>query len=291
MVADSFCNPSISDRVHETQWSDSDTTYRRDVARLFAFHLTKRFVMPIRFTLSLLVVAGALAGQVCGQSPAPTSDAADPNPLAASSASAVRATFPPKPEKKLYAKTDLRGQKAPQFKPEAWLTPAAAPAAPDTTGKVTLIDFWATWCGPCRRLIPELNAWQKEFKDDLVVIGVSDESADKVRGFMKSTTVEYSMAVDSRKNAPDNIVTMHGQIGVQGVPHVLVIDSTGIVRWQGFPQGQDPLTIDVLKTIIAADKAQRPGKVTTTPATSGTAAASPAPGEEKKASAPAGLPR
>src|SRR6478736_184892 len=78
-------------------------------------------------------------------------------------------------EKQLWAKSFL-GAKAPEVVVEKWLT-----AAPDTKGKFVLIDFWATWCGPCRRAIPELNAFQKKFADKLVVIGVSDETEDAVR--------------------------------------------------------------------------------------------------------------
>lgn len=171
-------------------------------------------------------------------------------------AAAAKPEWPAKKTKKLYASKDLRGQKAPELKAEAWLTPVRKPAAPDTKGKVVLVDFWATWCGPCRRLIPELNQWQKEFKDDLVIIGISDEPAPKVEQFMKSTTVEYAMAVDTRRKEMTKAA-----LGVQGIPHVMVVDSTGIVRWQGFPQsGEDTLTTEVLKQIIAADKAQRAEK-------------------------------
>ncbi len=161
--------------------------------------------------------------------------------------------FPEKKNKKLFATNDYRGRKAPEFKVEKWLTPAGKPAAPDTKGKVVLIDYWATWCGPCKRLIPELNQWQKEFKNDLVVIGISDEPAAKVDEFLKRTTVEYAMAVDTRRNEMTK-----SMIGIAGIPHVMVIDSTGICRWQGFPQlPEDTLTTEVLRQIIAADKAQR----------------------------------
>src|SRR5206468_53087 len=121
-------------------------------------------------------------------------------------------------------------------------------AAPATKGKVVLIDFWATWCPPCRGLIPELNGFKKKFGNDLVIIGVSDEPEATVTGFMKSTPMDYNVAIDTKK-------TMSNMVGVQGIPHVLVISPDGIVRWQGFSGSEeDPLTADKLAKIIAASK-------------------------------------
>lgn len=162
--------------------------------------------------------------------------------------------WPGTPKKDLFAQHDLRGKAAPAFKVKEWLT-----KEPDRKDKVVLIDFWATWCPPCRRLIPELNAWQKQFKDDLVVIGVSDEPKTKVVPFMSKTTVEYAMAIDQGKS-------MKNAIGISGIPHVLVISSDGVVRWQGFPQSdEEELTTAVLEQIIKADKAMRAAKDKTKP--------------------------
>lgn len=202
-----------------------------------------------------MVVVGVAGASVSAQTADPANPASDGKDAAGSGGSsksdptpATKAEFPAKKAKKLYAANDFRGKKAPELKVEKWLS-----AEPQRKGKVVLIDFWATWCRPCRELIPELNEWQKEFKDDLVVVGVSDEPESKVRGFMKSHQADYAMAVDTRGKE-----STKGQIGVAGIPHVMVIDSTGVCRWQGFPQGdEDKLTTAVLRQIIAADKQQR----------------------------------
>lgn len=181
--------------------------------------------------------------------PATTQPSTKPAEPAAAPSGGTKVEFPKIVKKNLYAKTDLRGKKAPEFHVEKWLGKDAK--APERKNKIVLIDFWATWCPPCRALIPELNELSKKFKDDVVIIGVSDEDAAKVEGFMAKTKVEYPMAIDTKAQMKD-------ALGVAGIPHVMVIDSTGIVRWQGFPQSdEEKLTEGVLKQIIDADKAQR----------------------------------
>jgi len=159
--------------------------------------------------------------------------------------------YPDTPKKDLFAEHDLRGKPAPEFKVEKWITQGAEPSRKD---KTVLIDFWATWCGPCKKLIPELAQWQKEFKDDLVVIGVSDEKPETVENFVKHTTIGYAIATDTGKS-------MYNAAKPRGIPHVLVISSDGIVRWQGLTKGDtDQLTTEKLKQIIDADKAARAAK-------------------------------
>jgi cytochrome c biogenesis protein CcmG, thiol:disulfide interchange protein DsbE len=132
---------------------------------------------------------------------------------------------PPPPElqtgKKIWANSFLN-QKAPDLIVEKWLTPE-----PDCNGKFVLIDFWATWCPPCREAIPELNRYAKEFGDKLVVIGISNEQEDVVKNF-HNPQIEYSVAVDTQARTKK-------AVGVTGIPHVLILDPQGIVRWEGYP--------------------------------------------------------
>lgn len=149
--------------------------------------------------------------------------------------------WPEHVSKELYAQ-DVRGKEAPEIVVEEMLTEKQ-----DRKGKVVLIDFWATWCGPCRKAIPELNDLQKEFSKDLVVLGISDEPAEKVREFMKKTEMKYAQAVDTQGR-------MKKQIKVRGIPHVLIISTDGIVRWQGYPLSQEErLTSRIVRRIIEAD--------------------------------------
>jgi thiol-disulfide isomerase/thioredoxin len=116
--------------------------------------------------------------------------------------------------------------------------------APDRTGKVTVIDFWATWCPPCRMAMPKLDDLQKKEKGDLVVIGISDEPESKVRGFIKQNPHSYAQAVDTTR-------AINSALGIQGIPHVVVLSTDGIIRWQGNPL--DPNFPTVVADVIKAD--------------------------------------
>jgi len=96
----------------------------------------------------------------------------------------------------------------------------------DHKGKVVLLNFWATWCAPCRAEMPDLVKWQREYKSrGLQVIGVTypPEELAEVRGFIKSAKVNYPVALgDERTKAMfDN-----GDI----LPITVVIDKKGMIR-------------------------------------------------------------
>lgn len=132
----------------------------------------------------------------------------------------------PAPDKELYADKSLLNQKAPQLFVENWIG-----EAPSTEGKFVLIDFWATWCPPCRKAIPELNALAAAFPENLVVIGISDESAEDVRK-MSQPVIDYFSAIDTEGRTS-------AEIGIKGIPHVLLIDPSGTVAWQGYPLDEE----------------------------------------------------
>jgi peroxiredoxin len=92
----------------------------------------------------------------------------------------------------------------------------------DFRNKIVIVDFWATWCPPCRRGIPDLIALQNEYKKDLVVIGISvdRETRDGVAEFARKQGINYSICYFT-----DKVVDDFG--GIEGIPTSFVIDRKG----------------------------------------------------------------
>jgi len=98
----------------------------------------------------------------------------------------------------------------------------------DMLGKVVIIDFWATWCGPCRRATPVLKQLRKKHTGKLEIVGVSlDDSVDKIRAYIKKSKVGWPQVFGRGKAAKAVAEARHG---VNGIPHYLIIDKHGVLR-------------------------------------------------------------
>ena len=88
-------------------------------------------------------------------------------------------------------------------------------------GKVVLVNFWATWCPPCRKEMPDLEALYNRFKGEgLVVLAISDEDAAKVRPFIAERQVTYPILLDPGRKVND-------LFQVEGIPKTFVYDREG----------------------------------------------------------------
>jgi len=99
-------------------------------------------------------------------------------------------------------------------------------------GKVILLNFWATWCPPCRREMPAFIKLQNQFaKQGLQVIGVAIDQVDLVEAFADSIGVNYPILVgeNSAINVTQDYGNQYGQL-----PYTVIIDRQGIVRHQKF---------------------------------------------------------
>lgn len=93
----------------------------------------------------------------------------------------------------------------------------------DYRGKVVIIDFWATWCPPCRKGIPDLISLQDEFKKDLVVIGISLDQQNTIKDlkpFIENYKINYLVVLGDEK-----VVKDYG--GINAIPTSFIIDQKG----------------------------------------------------------------
>ena len=98
-------------------------------------------------------------------------------------------------------------------------------------GHPVLLDFWATWCGPCRMSIPMVQEFYLRHKaEGLVVLGLNiDDEPSGVFGFVKHFKMTYPVLFAAQSSVP-------GDYEVEGIPHFVFIDSSGQIfqRYQGF---------------------------------------------------------
>jgi peroxiredoxin len=88
-------------------------------------------------------------------------------------------------------------------------------------GKVVLVNFWATWCPPCRSEMPDLDALYQQFKEQgLVVLAISDEESGKVQPFIEQYKFSYPILLDPARKVNE-------QFAVEGIPKSFVYDREG----------------------------------------------------------------
>jgi len=114
-------------------------------------------------------------------------------------------------------------------------------------GLVYVVEFWATWCPPCRTSIPHLTEIQHKYKDQKVtVIGISNEKVATVQPFVANmgAKMDYTVAVDPEGKANAGYMKAFNQ---NGIPHAFIVDGKGQIAWHGHPMdGLDEALADVL---------------------------------------------
>ena len=117
----------------------------------------------------------------------------------------------------------------------------------DLKGQVVLINFWASWCGPCRQEMPVLEQLYKKYKSagfTLLGVNVEPKSAE-AEGFLKSTPVSFPILFD-----PDSKVSRLYE--VSGMPSTVILDRTGKVRYihHGYKPGEESEYLDQIRTLV-----------------------------------------
>lgn len=90
-------------------------------------------------------------------------------------------------------------------------------------GKIVILDFWATWCGPCISSMPKYEKFQKKYPDQLQVIGVTHEAVKRIQAFVRNRPVSFMLAVDTAS-------ILRKYFEYRTIPHVVIVDATGTIK-------------------------------------------------------------
>ena len=117
-------------------------------------------------------------------------------------------------------------------------------------GKVVLIDFWATWCGPCRNVMPDLVETYKQYHaQGFEIIGISlDKDKSQLEKYMQDKGITWQQYFDGL--AWSNKIAK--RFGVRGIPHIVLVDKNGAVHFNtNYDQEKPPLHGVELRNVVA----------------------------------------
>jgi thiol-disulfide isomerase/thioredoxin len=97
-------------------------------------------------------------------------------------------------------------------------------------GKVVLVDFWATWCGPCKKELPRVKAAQEKFRaQGFEIIGIScDNDKDTLKQFVEKNKIPWPQYLGGQERTKNQFTA---EFGINGIPHMLLVDKQGRLRF------------------------------------------------------------
>ncbi len=113
-------------------------------------------------------------------------------------------------------------------------------------GKVYVVEFWATWCPPCKTSIPHLTEMQNKYKSqNVTIIGISTEPVGTIKPFVEKMgdQMNYTIASDAKRMADKNYMQAYG---ARGIPHAFIVDAKGNVVWNGHPMEEMEAILDLV---------------------------------------------
>lgn len=141
----------------------------------------------------------------------------------------------------LFAQSSIKvGEKSPKIVITDYIQ--NVPKNTTLENKFILLEFWATWCGPCLDGVPKLNNIQEKFKSnkDFIIISITDEKVDKVLRTLKRIPFKSLVVSDQTGKTIKNF-------GINAFPTTVLIDDKGFIKWIGLPES---LTDDILNSFL-----------------------------------------
>ena len=142
------------------------------------------------------------------------------------------------------------GDRAPAFSAPS-LTSDGNVGLTDHRGKIVYLDFWASWCAPCLKAIPEIEEMRAEFPaDQFQIIAVNlDQKKKKALRFLEKNPIGYPSAADPKGRLP-------GQFGVDTMPTSYLIDRDGVIRYvhRGFSRGDGSKLREEIRALLGEQK-------------------------------------
>lgn len=143
------------------------------------------------------------------------------------------------------------GNPAPALHVQEWIK--GSPIQQMEKGRIYVVEFWATWCKPCRAAMPHLSTLARTYEDKITVIGMDVYETDntpveKIRAFVDSMgdKMDYHVAIDDDNRMVDEWLVASGE-KENGIPRSFVVDAEGRLAWMGHPSDLDT----VLRKIVA----------------------------------------